>query len=80
LTWRSTIELSVGSYNIVALDAKGRRTQINPAPILCVSCTSGVGASYAYLVPKHRSGKDLYVEMVGTDGSIIGRFGPAQRR
>ena len=80
VTWRTTHEVTLGSFNVVAIDAKGRRFQINPGPIACTACASGLGASYNYVIPRKRSGRAIYVEMIGADRTLIGTFGPAERR
>jgi hypothetical protein len=80
VTWRTTHEVTLGTFNVIGIDAKGRRVQINPVPIACTTCASGLGDSYAYVIPKKRSGRGIYIEMIGADRTLIGTFGPAERR
>ncbi len=44
-----------------------------------MECTGGVGSSYSYFITKHQNGRNLYVEMVRTDGSRQ-VFGPAVKK
>jgi hypothetical protein len=79
LSWRTTHEVTLAGFNAVAIDARGRRTRLNGAPIPCSACDTGAGAGYEILVPKHRSGRSLYIEMVERGGTVLGTFGPAAR-
>ena len=76
LSWTSTKEVHVAGFNVLTLDSRGRRTQLNGGPMACVECTTGRGHTYTYFVPKRRSGKSYFVEMVYVDGRVV-RFGPA---
>lgn len=78
LTWRTVIEHDLRGFNVVHLDQRGRRTQRNPVIVPCLRCENDLGYPYAYLVPKHRSGCDFYVEQVHLDGRVD-IFGPAER-
>jgi hypothetical protein len=55
---------------VVAIDAGGLRTQINSALIACQACGTGSEGDYAFIVPKHRSGRDLYIEQVCSPGGL----------
>ncbi|HET8948380.1 MAG TPA: FG-GAP-like repeat-containing protein [Candidatus Polarisedimenticolia bacterium] len=78
ITWTTSSEVGVTGFNLVVLDA-GTRTQINAAIIPCQMCSSGLGASYASIIPKHKSGKDIFLEMIRVDGSVV-IHGPAKRK
>lgn len=80
VTWTTTVEVNVSGFNIVSIGGNGSTTVVNEALIPCQQCSSGLGASYASIVPKHRSGQNLYVQMIAGDGTVIGTFGPAARR
>ena len=47
---------------------------MNPLPIPCQQCTTGLGASYSLGVAKHRGG-NYFIEVLGSSGSEL--FGPA---
>jgi len=47
--------------------------------IPCVECTTGRGHAYTYFLPKRRSGRNLFVEMVFADGRVVS-FGPAEKQ
>lgn len=79
LTWRTANELSTVGFNVVIIDPrKGTRTNLNTAVIPCQSCTDGRGASYAFIVPKHKNGRDIFVEVLLVSGQTE-IFGPAVR-
>jgi hypothetical protein len=58
---------------------KGVRNQINTALIPCQSCSSGLGGSYSFIVPKHKSGAGIFVELVHTSG-VVSTYGPAVKQ
>jgi hypothetical protein len=60
----------------VTIDAHGQRTQLNASPIACLECSNGRGASYSFIVAKHKSGKGIYLEIVHRSGTTT-VFGPA---
>jgi hypothetical protein len=76
--WRTGMEHDLRSFNLVNIDAQGRRVDLNSAPIPCGGCTDDQGHSYAYPVAKHKGGKDIFVEQVHLDGRVE-IFGPATR-
>ena len=76
--WRTQFESDLVGFNIVTLDALGTRSQVNAARISCEACVTGTGASYVFIVPKHKSGKNFYVESVRLGGEVD-LFGPAAK-
>ncbi len=78
VSWTTDIERDVRGFNVVVIDSHGRH-QINNALIPCEQCTTGLGASYATIIPKHKSGRDLFIEVVHRSGRID-TFGPAQKK
>jgi len=80
LTWSTTHEVDLSGFNVVVLNSDGSFTRLNSAQIPCSECVTGMGASYATIIPKHKSGRNLYVQLVRVDGQIIGTFGPAIKR
>jgi len=79
LRWHTTAERDVLGFNVVIYNAQGQRTPVNPALIPCHQCGTGLGADYAVIVPKHKSGKLFFLEMVHTSG-LISTFGPSTRQ
>ena len=67
--WVANFESYVAGYNIIRLEHDFTRTQLNAVLIPCTQCVTGLSASYAYIIPKHKSGRDLYIEQVLLDGS-----------
>jgi hypothetical protein len=80
LTWNTTFENNVSGFNVVVLNRDGTYTRQNPSLIACSECITGNGASYAYPIPKHKSGRDLFVQMFRGNGDLIGTFGPATKQ
>ena len=60
------------------LFAARTRTQVNRALIPCVECEIGIGASYTFLIPKHKSARNIFLEAVFHDGPVV-TIGPATR-
>ncbi|HXU11736.1 MAG TPA: VCBS repeat-containing protein [Candidatus Binatia bacterium] len=75
--WTTDAERDLVGFNIVVKD-HARRTLLNNVPIRCEECSTGSSHTYAYYVPKHKSGRDLYIEAIHRDGRIE-TFGPARR-
>jgi len=78
VSWRTTMEIDLRGFNVVSLDPEGRRIQLNPVVIPCEECTTRRGASYSSLVPRHRSNRSIFIELVHADGRVD-TFGPAER-
>jgi hypothetical protein len=78
VNWTTNAENDLIGFNVVQITSSGRQ-QINTALIPCEECSSGRGASYATIVPKHKSGKSLYIEAVHADHSVE-TFGPAVKQ
>jgi len=78
VTWRTTAEYDTIGFNVVVFDGKGNRIQQNPSLIRCKQCSTGLGDQYTFIIPKHKSGHNIFVEMVRLDGQIT-TFGPAVR-
>src|SRR6267142_1502307 len=77
--WDTTREIDLIGFNIVELDSKGNRTQLNPSLIRCFECVTGVGNLYSQPVPKHKSGHNIFVEMLRVNGNVQ-VCGPAVRQ
>jgi len=71
LSWATDCEIDVLGFNVVRLLFRGstfERIQLNAAPIACQGCDDGIGYGYTYLLPRHRSIHNLYIEAVLRDG------------
>jgi hypothetical protein len=79
LIWSTTYEWSIGGFNVVAFNQQGVATRLNTDPIPCTACNTGAGVAYEFILGKHKSGRDLFVELLGSDGSVLGTFGPASK-
>ena len=70
VTWRSTAEYDLQGFHIVVFDQHGNRQRVNPVLVPCQGCTNLQGYAYAYSIPKHRSGRDMFVEALHLDGLV----------
>ena len=79
VTWVTVRETDLKGFNLVAIDNQGGRVQENQVLIPCIECVTGLGSTYTFIVPKHRRGKDIFLEAVHLDGSVE-TLGPATRK
>jgi hypothetical protein len=79
VSWRTGIEHDVLGFNIVVFSNQGERIQQNDVLIPCEECVTDRGASYSFVIPKHRSGRNIFVEQVRRDGRVE-IYGPAVRQ
>ncbi len=77
-TWTTASEFNLIGFNLFTLNAQGARTLLNHVRIPCEECITGLGASYAYFIPKHKSGRNVYIEILHKNG-LSTVFGPAVR-
>jgi hypothetical protein len=81
VTWTTSWELGIAYFNLVSLESHGGTTlvtRLNTAPIPCQECDNLLGASYSAIIPKHKSGKNVFLEIVYVGGSVK-HWGPAVR-
>ena len=78
VTWNSAREIDLIGFNVVVYNNQGERTQLNPVLIRCEECITGLGRIYTFIIPKHRSGRNIFIEMLRINGTVS-VFGPAQR-
>ena len=76
IQWRTGIEHDISGFNIVVIDNHGNRLQQNSVLIPCEECVTDRGSDYAYPIPKHRGGHNVFVEQVRRDGQTT-LHGPA---
>jgi hypothetical protein len=79
VSWNTTAEYFIAGFNVVVFDGKGNRIQQNTSLIPCKQCTTGLGDRYSFIIPKHKNGRNIFVEMVRPDGFVT-TFGPASRQ
>jgi hypothetical protein len=77
VTWGTVAEFNLVGFRVIVINNKGQRIQQHPNLIPCTECTTGFGARYAFIIPKHRSGKGIFLEVVSIDGWVV-RVGPAE--
>jgi putative metal-binding protein len=78
VAWTTFSEQGLLGFNVVMIDQHNTRIQLNPVLIPCESCTLCRGNPYASIIPKHKSGRSVFVEVLRTDG-ITTLIGPAVR-
>ena len=78
VAWQTQFETDLVGFNVVTIDAQGRRMQVNAALIGCEQCVTVRGASYLFIVPKHKSSRNIFIESVRSGGGVD-LFGPATR-
>jgi hypothetical protein len=69
IRWTTTAEVDVLGFNIVEY-VKGKRVQLTPSLIPCQQCATGLGASYAVPIAKHKSARNLSLEQLHTSGLL----------
>jgi hypothetical protein len=79
VTWATTHEIDLRGFNIVVIDAQGRTIQQNTGLVPCEACQTGEGVTYTFIIPKHKSGRNVYIVAVRTNG-VMETYGPAVRR
>jgi hypothetical protein len=75
VSWRTEFETDLSGFNVVTIDQQQHRVQQNPVLIPCEECVTQIGHFYQFLVPRHKSGRDVFLEMVRQDGTFE-TFGP----
>jgi hypothetical protein len=76
VSWTTCPELDLVGFNIVTIDQQGNRTQLNPVLIPCEECVTGVPHAYSFIIPKHKSGRNIFLEIVRLSG-VVQVVGPA---
>ena len=74
--WTTTHEFDISGFNVQGQERDGTYARLNPRPIPCLQCITGQGASYAFTVPKLKSGRNLLIQVLGGTGDLIGIFRP----
>jgi len=79
LSWRTAVESDLVGFNVLVMTSNGNLIQLNTALIPCAECTTGLGHAYSFVVPKHKNGHNIFVQIVyaARPAQI---FGPAIRQ
>ena len=77
--WATFREVDLVGFNVVVINDRGDRVQQNDTVIPCEQCITGEGAYYTFIIPKHKSGRGIYLEMLRVNG-VVRVFGPATRQ
>jgi len=77
VTWLTKHEVDVLGFNVVTYDS-GPRVQLNLVLIPCQQCATGLDVSYAQVIPKHKGGHQIYIELVHVTG-VVDTYGPAAK-
>ncbi|HUD71171.1 MAG TPA: thrombospondin type 3 repeat-containing protein [Dongiaceae bacterium] len=77
VSWATTTETSTLGFNVVRF-SKGQRIQLNTATVPCQACGDGRGATYSASIGKHKSGQDIFIELITSDHPVA-TYGPAVR-
>lgn len=76
VVWSTVCESDLRGFNVVMLDNQGRRTQLNFVPIPCTECITAGSAAYSTLIPKHKSARNVYLEVLHRTAANL-TVGPA---
>ena len=76
VSWVTCPEFDLAGFNIVAIDQQGNRTQLNPVLIPCEECVTGVSHAYSSTIPKHKGGRNIFLEVLRLNGTVA-VIGPA---
>jgi len=78
ITWQTTHEVDIKSFNVVVVSNKGAILQQNRVPIGCTDCFTGLGDSYRFSLPAHKGSRSLFIQLVHVNGTID-TYGPAAK-
>lgn len=78
LLWKTNFEPDITGFNVFVQGNNGQRTYLNSAPIACKVCEGLTGASYSFVVDKHKSGQNFFLEEVHESG-FVAVWGPATK-
>ena len=76
--WSTVCETDLRGFNVVIIDNQGRRVRLNTVPIPCSECITGGSGSYSTLIPKHKSGRNVFLEVLYRTSMLL-TVGPATK-
>lgn len=79
LTWTTDFEFDLVGFNVVTHDARGNRVPLSSVLIPCEECITAAGHTYALVLPKHKSGRNVFIEVVHAN-QTVDVFGPSRRK
>ena len=79
VSWRTNYEDDLLGFNMVLISQQGNRIQLNTVMIPCQQCITGGSASYSFIVPKHKSGRNIFIEVLHNNG-VVDTVGPATKQ
>jgi len=79
VTWRTHCELFLNGFNVLVSDNKDKYRRLNDSPLPCQGCVDGRDYNYSFYVPKHKSGRGVFLQVLTQSGDTF-LVGPADRR
>jgi N-acetylneuraminic acid mutarotase len=77
IIWQTANEHDVLGFSVLTFNSQGEVSFVNPVLIPCQECTTGLGATYIYYVPKHKGGLDFYIGLHRP--TFVEAYGPATK-
>jgi len=72
VSWRTTTEVDIIGFNVVVINGRGERTQQNDVNISPEAGPApNSGAAYNFIIPKHKSGQGIFIEMLRATGVVM---------
>ena len=78
MRWRTSHEVDLQGFDVVTVNSRGQREKLTPSPIPCISCNTGDGHEYSFALPRHRGGRNVFIEGI-CDDDCVGPHGPAAK-
>ena len=79
VVWSTVCETDLRGFNVLMIDNQGGRTRLNNVPIPCSECITGGSGTYSTFIPKHKSGRNIYLEVLyRTSVNLV--VGPATKQ
>lgn len=68
LEWETTHEFTVGGFQLLRIDAKGKESPLRPKPIACDPCRSGGAGHYAVAITEPENQGILAIRLIRAGG------------
>lgn len=69
VSWNAGPEHDLIGFNIVMFNQSGKRVRLNPSLIPCEECVTCQEHLYYFVIPKHKSGRNVFVEVLQASGA-----------